>query len=251
MKKCVVIFALILSLTLLVSLSMAETQEKATAPADSSHSMAMERPRIEGLREFHEVLRPVWHTFLPEGDYKSVREAAPLFSKSVEKIMKGELPSYFQHVKEAFEQKRQALVMATAKLDTVAKGTDDSLLAITVEELHTAYEQLVRVIAPRMMEIESFHLVLYPLWHQALPDSDYAAIKTAMPVLKAKMDTLMSAPVPEWLKDKETAISEKRAALKNAVDALGTACQTGSDADIKIKMTAMHESFRALDGVFE
>jgi hypothetical protein len=165
--------------------------------------------------------------------------------------MKGELPPYFQHVKEAFEQKRQALALATAKLDTVAKGTDDSLLALTVEELHTAYEQLVRVIAPRMMEIESFHLVLYPLWHQALPNSDYAAIKTAMPVLNAHMDTLMSAPVPEWLKDKETAISEKRAALKTAVDELGTACQSGSDADIKTKMTAMHERFRALDGVFE
>ncbi len=251
MRKCEVLFALILTLTLLASLSMAETQEKAAMPADSSHSMAMERPRIEGLREFHEVLRPVWHTFLPEGDYKSVREAAPLFSKSVEKIMKGELPSYFQHVKVAFEHNLQVLAVATAKLDSVARGTDDSLLSVTVEELHTAYEQLVRVIAPRMMEIESFHLVLYPLWHQALPDSNYAAIKTAVPVLKAKMDTLMSAPVPEWLKDKEAAISGKRVALKNAVDELGTACQSGSDADIRVKMTAMHESFRALDGVFE
>jgi hypothetical protein len=63
----------------------------------------MKRPGVEGLKEFHEVLYPVWHEFLPNGDYESIRKAVPEFKKSIEIVKKADLPLFYQHVKEEFE----------------------------------------------------------------------------------------------------------------------------------------------------
>jgi hypothetical protein len=224
---------------------------KGVAEREETHQMEMQRPTVDGLKEFHNVLRPVWHTFLPASDYKAVREAVPMFRKTADIILKAELPEYYQHVKTGFELKRRELGNAVLKLDSVAQGTDNILLEKAVENMHTAFEQLARILAPRMQEIERFHLVLYPLWHEALPQSDWEAVKTAAPNLRAKMDSLMAAAVPEWFKDKEPQILEKRAALDKAVNELVITCEENKDKEIKEKLTLMHEYFRALDEVFE
>jgi hypothetical protein len=211
----------------------------------------MKRPGVEGLREFHEVLFPVWHEFLPNGDYESVRKAVPEFKKSIEIVKKAELPLYYRHVKDDFEKKRENLVLSIEKLDSVAQTKDDKKLEEAVENMHTAFEQMARVLAPRMKEMEQFHLVLYPLWHEAMPNKDYQAIKDAVPSLESKMDALMKAEIPEDFKDIEPQIIEKRETLGRAVEDLANVCRKNKDKEIIDKLTQMHESYRALDGVFE
>jgi hypothetical protein len=211
----------------------------------------MTRPRVEGLKEFHEVLFPVWHEFLPNGDYESIRKAVPEFKKSMEIVMKAELPLYYQHVKDDFEKKREGLALSIERLDSVAQTKDDEKLAEAVANMHSAFEQTARVLAPRMKEIGDFHLVLYPLWHEAMPNKDYQAIKSSIPPLESKMDALMKAQIPEEFKDIETRIIEKREALKKSVDDLANACRQNKDKKIIDKLTQMHESYRDLDGVFE
>ena len=218
---------------------------------EQAEIMEMKRPGVEGLREFHEVLFPVWHEFLPNGDYESIRKAVPEFKKSIEIVKKAELPLYYQHVKEEFEKKREALVLSIERLDSVAQTKDDKKLEEAVEDMHTAFEQMARVLAPRMKEIEAFHLVLYPLWHEAMPNKDYQAIKASIPSLESKMDALMKAEIPEDFKDIETPIIEKREALGKAVEDLANVCRQNQDEEIINKLTQMHESYRALDEVFE
>ncbi|MCX6826463.1 MAG: hypothetical protein NTV06_04225 [candidate division Zixibacteria bacterium] len=102
-----------------------------------------------------------------------------------------------------------------------------------------------------MPAIESFHLVLYPLWHDALTKSDYEAIKAAIPTLEIKMDSLMKATLPEWLKNKDSLFFERRLALKKGVDELSNVCTDNKETEIKAKLVLVHEQFRALDGIFE
>jgi hypothetical protein len=225
-----------------------ESSEKAES---ASHLAAIERPKVPAIREFHDVMKPVWHSLLPENNYAGIRELVPQFKENAEKLKKAELPLYFQHVKDKFAAKVNEISLAVNKMDTVAQGGNDSLLAIAVEDVHTAFEQMIRVLFPRMQEIEGFHLVLYTLWHEALPKGNYAGIKELMPTLQAKMDTLMAAPIPEDHKNIEKTVIEKREALKKSVDELAAACASGKDEDMKIKLTAMHEYFMALDGAFE
>jgi hypothetical protein len=226
-------------------------KEETQAPKEQSPVVEMKRPGVEGLKEFHKVLFPVWHEFLPNGDYESIRKAVPEFKKSMEIVMKAELPLYYQHVKDDFEEKKERLALSIEKLDSVAQTGDDEKLKEAVENMHSAFEQVARVLAPRMKEIEEFHLVLYPLWHEAMPQKDYQTIKFAIPSLESKMDALMKAQIPEEFTHIEAQIIEKREALGKAVDNLANACRKNKDEEIIDKLTQMHESYRALDGAFE
>ncbi len=250
MKKCEVLLFVLLLVIGSLGISMAETAPVTKAP-DSAHVMSMERPRLDGLKQFHEVLAPIWHTYLPEKNYKAVRESVEPFKKAVDIIMNAPIPDFYQHKKEQIESGRKAILDAVAEFETTARGTDDAQLEKVSEKVHTAFENLARTLAPRMSEIDKFHLVLYPLWHQALPKSDWASIKATAPLLKAKMDSLVAAPVPEWAKEKEKVIIEQRASLEKAVNEFAAVCQAGKDAEIKDKLTLVHQHFMALDGVFE
>jgi len=211
----------------------------------------MKKPKVEGIREFHEVLFPVWHTYFPEGDFKSIRQAVPEFKRTMGILMKVELPQFYHNVKEDFENKRQDLNLAVEKLESVAQSGDDKMLAKAVEDMHTAFERMARVLAPRIKELEDFHLVLYPLWHQAMPKKDYQGIKEAIPSLQAKMDALMKAQLREKFKGIETQFVEKRDKLNETVSELADVCQKNEDQKIIDKLTQMHEAYRSLDEVFE
>jgi len=251
MKKFGVLFTVFFVSVLSFSVFFVGCKKEIQTKKEQTEVTEMKRPGVEGLKEFHEVLYPVWHEFLPNGDYESIRKAVPEFKKSMEALMKAELPLFYQHVKDEFEKKRENLSLSIEKLDSAAQTKDDKKLEGAVEDMHSAFEQMARVLAPRMKEMEEFHLVLYPLWHEAMPNKDYQTIKDAIPSLESKMDALMKAEIPEDFKDIETRIIEKREALGKAVEDLANACRKNKNQEIIDKLTQMHESYRALDGVFE
>jgi flagellar motility protein MotE (MotC chaperone) len=251
MKRFEVLLTVFFVSVLSFSVFFVGCKKEAETKKEQAPSIEMKRPRVEGIKEFHEVLFPVWHEFLPNGDYESIRKSVPEFQKSKEILMKVELPLFYQHVKDDFEKKREELALSIEKLDSVAQTKDDKKLEKAVENMHSAFEQMARVLAPRMKELEQFHLVLYPLWHEAMPNKDYQAIKSAIHSLESKMDALMKAEIPEDFKDIETPIIEKREALGKAVENLANVCRQNKDEKIIDKLTQMHESFRALDEVFE
>jgi len=211
----------------------------------------MKKPGVTGIREFHQVLYPVWHDYYPQGDFKSIREAIPEFEKTLKALVDAELPEFYHNVKDDFENKRDNLAFAVRKLRAVAQTGDDEKLAKAVEDMHTAFEQMARVLAPRTRELEEFHLVLYPLWHQAMPNKDYKAIKAAIPSLESKMDTLMSAQLSQRFSGIQSEFVEKREALKLTVEELADVCRQNKDEKIIDKLTQMHEAYRELDQVFE
>jgi flagellar motility protein MotE (MotC chaperone) len=251
MKKFGVLFTVFFVSVLSSLVFLVGCKKEIQTKKEQTEVTEMKRPGVEGLREFHEVLYPVWHEFLPNGDYESIRKAVPEFKKSIEIVKKAELPLFYQHVKEDFEKKREELALSIEKLDSVAQTGDDKKLEEAVENMHSAFEQMARVLAPRMKEMEEFHLVLYPLWHEAMPNKEYQTIKDAVPSLENKMDALMKAEIPEDFKDIETRIIEKREALGKAVEDLANVCRKNKNQEIIDKLTQMHESYRALDEVFE
>ncbi|MDP3025841.1 MAG: hypothetical protein Q8O10_09970 [candidate division Zixibacteria bacterium] len=189
--KKVVFLSFLLVSFFVVSSILAQTS------AGTQQTAGMSKPRLEGLKEFHEVLQPVWHMAYAEKDYRAIRDAVPAFKEKMELIQKAELPGFYREKKDDFEKKREALAKAVLDLEEKSKGTDNEALLKATENLHTCYEQLVRVFAPRVKGLESFHLVLYPLWHEALPNKDYKAIKASTPALQEKMDILMKVELSD------------------------------------------------------
>ena len=223
----------------------------AQTPAGTQQTAGMSKPRLEGLKEFHEVLQPVWHMAYAEKDYQAIRDAVPAFKEKMELIQKAELPGFYREKKDDYEKKREALAKAVLDLEEKSKGTDNEALLKATENLHTCYEQLVRVFAPRVKELENFHLVLYPLWHGALPNKDYKAIKASTPALQEKMDVLMKVELSDKSKEIAPKFTEKRKALKASVDDLVKACSGKDNKKIEEKLDKMHTAYQKLDAVFE
>lgn len=236
----------------LISLVLLAGCEKKSEIKDEQPPVTeMKRPKIDGIREFHEVLYPVWHSYLPDGDYQSIRQAIPEFKRTTGILMETDLPQYYHTVKDDFETKRQNLALAVEELESVAQTGDDKDLAKAVEDMHTAFERMARVLAPRIRELDEFHLVLYPLWHQAMPNKDYQAVKAVIPSLEKRLADLMRAQLPQRFKGIEPQFLEKREALSQAVHELADVCRQDEDEKILDRLTQMHEAYRALDHVFE
>lgn len=243
--KKVAFLSFLLVLFFVVSSVLAQTS------AGTQQTTGMSKPRLQGLAEFHEVLQPIWHMAYAEKDYQAIRDAVPAFKEKIELIQKTELPGFYREKKDNFEKKREALAKAVLGLEEKSKGTDNEALLKATENLHTAYEQLVRVFVPRVKELEGFHLVLYPLWHEALPNKDYKAIKASTPALQEKMDVLMKVELSDKSKEITPKFTEKRKALKASVDDLVKACNGKDSKKIEEKLDKMHTAYQELDAVFE
>ncbi len=42
----------------------------------------MKKPEVIGIREYKEVLYPVWHSCFSQGDFQSIRNAIPEFKRA-------------------------------------------------------------------------------------------------------------------------------------------------------------------------
>jgi hypothetical protein len=236
---------------LFISVFLAGCGKEAEKEKEKAPITQMKRPTVDGIREFHEVLYPVWHDYFPQGDFQSIRNVIPEFKEATKILTEAELPQFYHTIKDDFETKRRSLALAVEELESVAQTGDNKELAKAVERMHTAFERMTRVLAPRIRELDEFHLVLYPLWHQALPKKDYQAIKRAIPPLEKRLDDLMRAQLPQQFKGIEPQFLEKREALRLSVEDLADVCRQNKDEKIIDKLTVVHEAYRALDQVFE
>lgn len=248
LSKKVVFLSFLLVSFFAVSSILAQTP---AATPQTPQTQEMSKPRLEGLKEFHDVVYPVWHMAYAEKDYQAIKDAVPEFKEKMAVIEKAELPGFYRDKKDDYEKKREVLANAVLDLEEKSKGTDNEALLKATEDLHSAYEQLVRFFAPRVKELESFHLVLYPLWHEALPNKDYKAIKASTPALQEKMNVLMKVELPEKSKQIAPQFTEKRKALKASVDDLVKACNGKDSKKIEDKLAKMHTAYQELDAVFE
>ncbi len=52
-------------------------------------------------------------------------------------------------------------------------------------------------------ELFEFHEVIYPIWHTAYPEKDYAMLKEMVPEVNSGAEKIYSAPLPGILRDKK------------------------------------------------
>jgi hypothetical protein len=204
----------------------------------------------KAMEDFHEVLRPLWHESFAEGDLETIREKAPVLTQKLMTLLKVKPPAKLGKDEEKlrnFMAKRQELAFQVTQVDQAAKEGPDSTLSSAFEAMHWAYEELEKVFAEPIKELDSFHETLYFLWHKALPERDYQAIRKTAPVLKAEIDSLVKASLPEGCKVKQEEFDKKRTALKDAVYQFAERCEKGSQDEIDASLVAVHDKFVALN----
>ncbi len=250
----------VLSVSLFVGLSsLISRAEDKTAPSEDSlrkiEEVTSQAPdTTDSLRmamdDFHQVMAPLWHEAFSAKDFKTIREKAPLLQEKLLALLKVKLPTYLQEDEQklnTFLSKRQELAYYVGQVSLASKDGVDSTLASAFEQMHWTYEELEKVFAVPIPELDSFHETLYFLWHKALPGKDYKAIKETASILKVEMDTLMKVPLPYGCAKKKEEFEKRKSALKDAVYGLVDVCQKGEEKKIEEALSLVHERFVELN----
>lgn len=98
----------------------------------------------------------------------------------------------------------------------------------------------------RVLELEKFHKVVYPLWHNAYANRDTALIRKLWPDIRKDIADLEKAELPGILRDKKDAWQKGLEAMKAAEKAYGEALAKGAQED---KLKAAEELHRSYEGL--
>jgi hypothetical protein len=224
----------------------------AAAAATASAQTATEtQARVPELIAFHEVIYPMWHTAWPARDTTLLRELWPDIQKHIAAVEQAELPGILRDKQEAWDKGLARLKAAEARYGKALDGgtVDDKLAA--AEEMHSAYEGLVRAIRPVMPELAQFHSVLYRIYHYYLPQKDQPAMVAVLPELAAEMDTLSRAVLPKRFADQKQAFDKARAELSKGVKEVVKVTPQADWAKTGKAVERMHTAYQAVERVFD
>jgi hypothetical protein len=94
-------------------------------------------------------------------------------------------------------------------------------------------------------ELTAFHEVVYPLWHTAYPNKDYAALRGLVPRINELAAKIFTAQLPGILRDKEAKWKEGLAVFKTSVEAYNKAAAGTDDPALLTAAEALHAKYEA------
>ncbi len=202
---------------------------------------------IPALKEFHEVMHPIWHTAYPEKDIDALRKYAEEVKEKALKIYEVKLPGILREKEAKWKAGVETFRNAVDNYLAIAETGNDQAMLDAAEELHTRYENLVRIIRPIVKELEEFHKVLYVIYHRYLPDKKWKEIRNECKNLKEKAAQLSKAKLPKRLEAKNDEFKKRVNALSKSVNSL---CRT-KDAGMEKAVENMHTRYVKIQELFE
>ena len=94
--------------------------------------------------------------------------------------------------------------------------------------------------------LHDLHGVVYPLWHDAYPEKDYALIKELLPEADSLTQQLDEAELPGILRDKKPDWDRGKDNLKNSLQALHRATDENNQDEMLTQVEAFHSAFERL-----
>ena len=95
-------------------------------------------------------------------------------------------------------------------------------------------------------ELTAFHEIIYPIWHTAYPDKDYAALRSYAPEVKRLAEKIYSAPLPGILHEKQAKWDQALAELRKSVDSYLSASARTDDAALLSAAEVLHARYEMM-----
>ena len=96
-------------------------------------------------------------------------------------------------------------------------------------------------------EYDSFHDLLHPLEHEAVPKNDFARIRKEAKELTKRGDAIIKLGVPKGIKAEKTEEFKKHMNdFTAALAKFSSDAESGTDADLKASFDAVHDSFEEM-----
>jgi len=103
------------------------------------------RPVLKEVDEFHRVLYVVYHKYLPNKEFDSIKSVANDLVQKAEAITKTSLPKRFESKAEDFAAAAQELYAASKSLAEICKQEDEESIEKSIDYLHTKYQNLEKI----------------------------------------------------------------------------------------------------------
>lgn len=98
----------------------------------------------------------------------------------------------------------------------------------------------------KVPELSAMHDVIYPIWHTAYPEKDYAALRKYAPEVNSLADKVYTAKLPGILRDKQAKWNEGVAELRKSVDDYLTAAAGTNDEALWNAAEVLHAKYEML-----
>jgi hypothetical protein len=106
----------------------------------------MLRPVLKEVDEFHKVLYPLYHYYMPEYKRDKIMASAVEMDAKMDSLRKAELPERLRAKGKDFNRSVEELARAVKYFVKVAKEIDDEkTVTDAIKDLHTKYQQLEKV----------------------------------------------------------------------------------------------------------
>jgi hypothetical protein len=238
-------------LTMIISVLMIGTPTLVTAQQAQNSRESETTAQVPALQKFHTPIFTLWHTAWPKQDTAMMAALWPAIEKGVADIAAAELPGILREKKSAWQANLTLLQASAASYKSAMAGNDMQPKLDAAENLHMQYEKMARVIKPVLKELEAFHAVLYMVYHYYLPEHRMDKLKSAAMELRAKMDTLNAAKLPDRLAAKNATFQIARSKLSASVDVVHAVMASNDEKKIAAAIQTMHGDYEALEKVFE
>jgi hypothetical protein len=208
-------------------------------------------PSVPALSAFHEVIYPIWHTAYPDKDIAMLKSLTPQVNELAAKIYEAKLPGILREKQAKYDDGLAKFRAAVEAYGAAAKGSDDKALLDAAEVLHARYERLVRTLQPVLPEMETFHKVLYVVYHTDLPAKNWTAVRAAAPDLKTKAEAVAAAKLPASRAAKAEDFTKAAGELLKAADALAGLGDKADGAAVEAAVQKLHSRYQELEKVFD
>jgi vacuolar-type H+-ATPase subunit I/STV1 len=207
-----------------------------------------EVPQLETL---HKSIYTLWHDAYPNKNYDLIKNTLPELEASVSELTKAKLPEIMHSRQTKWDTEIKGLQDNLSALKkSIAEDNNETMLG-EVEEIHSSFEKLVRILRPKLAELDSFHEDLYQLYHKHMPNSDIAAIKVLVPSMKEKAEKLKQAKLTRGLAEKQSAFDQQVAVLLEALIELEKTAIKGNSKKILAAGEKVHSAYERIDALLQ
>lgn len=95
-------------------------------------------------------------------------------------------------------------------------------------------------------ELFDFHEIIYPIWHTAYPEKNYAMLKEMVPEVKSGAEKIYSAELPGILRDKKSEWEEGVKKFRSSVEEYNSAMQGEDENEMLVTAENLHSDFEML-----
>jgi hypothetical protein len=208
--------------------------------------------RVPELDAFHKPIYALWHDAWPAKDIGRLKQLLPDVEKAYTALAEAKLPGILRDKSGIWGEKLKLLEAAVGEYRKSVEANDDAGILKATENVHSYYEQMVRVVRPALKELDGFHQVLYLLHHYYMPEYQAEKIRASADSLVLKMGPLNSAALPKRLESKSEQFTKARRNLDEAVKEFAEAVRgKKGKAEIAKLENTLHARYQVLEKVFE